>query len=393
MRLPSLLWIIFFILSIFVSSVFALDPEASFATSLRYAGCLLFYMIVYSFINTNKDISEIFIISIILCAIIFIVGYFLLSTASFRYFDVVNIDPNLGFYASAIEKSNTKRDFLVWNANTIAYFSVYMLLMGVYFLFSDQNKNGFFVRFKLHYLTIGLFGFFLIKTLSRGGVIALVIPLLFLSFYLQFKHIRKHAIIIFFIVVIMVAISFPYLKLIEERFLRGLIGIFGYSFFDYDIPGDHSIMRIDQIYEVFSIIQSRPFLGIGFLTTEEMWKYINLFSYESLSINHFYYINIMMYVGIIGFTFYMLIIFTVFAKLLKTVNLLKRNRDRKYLEGSIILAFFIAVLVKGLFSPLTYDIWFVLGMSAAYIRITEANLRATRFARHVSHLNRGVLVP
>lgn len=380
-KLPAIHWIILFVLSICLSSVACIDPKASFTNVVRYMGLFLFYAMVFFYIRSYEDIERFLLLSVLLGVLAFIVGRFilpesLLINANPRFYDAF-----VGFYYSPFAGEKFQRiHFLTWNANTVGYLAAFLIFIPLYFIISKSRERDIYNKLKIHYLTIGILFFFLLRSLSRGAFFSFIIAFIVVNFVTYRKRRLLRLVPVFFILSIFILISLHSdVLLLAERYLRATTSISDNLFRTLDIIPDQTVRRLDNVYLYLEAIKQNPLLGCGLIPPDLfLMKYSFLYG-----LSHFYYEQLIVFIGILGFFFYVMVLSNVFFKLVKTVLVLKRLGDHRYLLGGTLLGLFVNVLIKGFFSPLNYEIWLIMGLSAAFVRIDKEE-RYNRMAMQAS---------
>ena len=157
-------------------------------------------------------------------------------------------------------------------------------------------------------------------------------------------------------------------SILGERFLRGLVSFFNSLSHGRSITPDNASSRLDDILIAWQIFIQNPIVGCGFLPPD---LYRSKFALLPETLNHLFYMQLLVYTGLLGLSFYLPIILGIFVKLIKTVLKMKRDGGEKYLMGWTLISMYVGIIVKGFFDPLNYESWMIMALSGAFIRISQ----------------------
>ncbi len=347
--------IVSFILSMVISSISGVLPKLSLINVARHLGYILMYIMISNIFMSYKDIER-----VLFCLIPVGVVFFLLGV--FIYHDISQLDSVDVGYRTADGTRIERITAFNMNANSSAYIAVFLLVITIFFFLKTRFKEK---QLFVYYPLMILFSYIYINTLARGPFVCLIIALISISyFYPMYK--RRRELITFALILFLTSlmIALPYSAL-HERILRGTAGVLQLE----NVQGyeaDMSYQRVEMVLMGIDLIKERPFFGRGFLDLEEN---LLLLPFNVSNINHFFYIQFAVYVGIIGLLLYLLFFVTVIKRFFESIRRLKKDGQSSYVLGSFLLGLFVIAFAKGIFAPTEYDIWIAAGLCSAFCKI------------------------
>ncbi|EOX1587448.1 TPA: O-antigen ligase family protein [Vibrio cholerae] len=268
--------VIFYFYS-FLTAIYSYDIESSIkyviggALLILIVGVATMYYYIYKphLMTTLTIFSKVYVL-------ITLVSYFL----GLMFMDLGH--EHATYYGVFIEKSLPRLKGITIDPNFAS-----LTLVFCFFIFFGQK----YTRKNVFLLAVTLFLIF--ATLSRSGVISLIISFLIISLILDFK---KNLIKIIFLIVFLSA--FVYFSI-------------DFAFFDYEVFIEKRISgiengagRFDMWINAYELFLINPIFGSGAFTFRDL----NEFYYNSSRFAHNTYIEVLVEMGIVGFLLYILMI-------------------------------------------------------------------------------------
>lgn len=308
------------------------------------------YMLLNILINTNQNIEDALIKSIIL--ILILIFPLSISRLKFGYnfyntITVVNI-LHLIFLLNFIAKEDADQiGFMAYTANPNALAMVIYILIVFISLITLKNKN---IVYKI-YIVIMIY--FLILTKSRTTILALFISLGIYFLLSNFKKITFKNIFLVTIVILS-SLLFIYIRL-KDTELGNFLDKISLDIFDKSLFSGRNLIWSDAL----NIIKEEPIFGYGI-------KGGNYYILSSQRGFHNFYIEITMKLGIVGLFFILFYIYNIF----KIIDLYCKNKEEillsSYFLGVLIIQMFestmgLSGMGIGLFQ------WFVISIAINYV--------------------------
>lgn len=220
---------------------------------------------------------------------------------------------------------------------------VFTVLIPFWYLFCKKQKNNF------EKLTLLLISISVIMSLSRGGIISILIPLIFILISSLIKLKIKHIVV----ALVIVSILFNIL----------------------DVPQVHDVLdqRMSTIssgsgrFEIWKngieLWSQNPFFGIGWYN----FLYYNINFYGGTNYAHNTFLEVLVELGLVGFTIYFLFHTFLFVKI---KSLIKREPNMSF----ILPAYFSSIILMSSLSLIINEVFFIIpAFVSVYLKIIKTN--------------------
>ena len=319
----SLLWMIFFILSV-VSSVFSVNLQNSFEDMLFYLATFLIFIFVYN----NKEILKAVILKIVFAvAVIFsLFSMFAGSIAQQTTLLFIPVDLKTNFFQFV---------YTAWSHNHLGDFLLLPILALIFWLFVK--------KFNFAYLFLLIFFIpYFIFAYSRSAYLDLIIVILFNLYYLLKKRgirFKNHKWLVLLSTSIVIILSVFIIAVPADNSKPGLIETLNISLKQNYNLGQKYFFANRNIYlrEGLLSIVAKPLFGVGpgnFIYASE--EYTDVPTHYSVTA-HNLFIDIFVENGCLAGIFFLLLFLQVF-------NSIRSQLDINHVEAKIPEAPFIYIL-------------------------------------------------
>lgn len=368
--------IYYFLIPLFCYTIFALISiflnEQGFDKIKSYFIYVLSPMLIFVSIlglwiyKKNENISSFFKVLFIIGVILSIYVVVTYSINPAKVLDMPILETNRGNIIA-----DTGGTFGVGNLGAVRYtipgmssttygpILVPLIFVGLYFRKNYKGKIKYFYTLSILFLV-----FCVLRTVSRGPLLALIAGMMYLSIWKWFKM-REF-------VFVMLALIISFGTFAKLAFLR-LVVTFG-ELINADVLnlGVERLKitddpRLMSIKETLLYIYKHPFFGMGMFNLEEAQKY-------TYGKEHNNYLSIAASFGIPALVFYILFLTLFFLLLHKRIKNLSQNSTSRDM-GIVLGAGYLGLIVYLNFAPAEFHfIWIWFGLVAAWLRNSEYKL-------------------
>lgn len=323
-----------------ISVIYSIDIMSSFRLILGIVLLLLFYFSIREiFIDMNINEEERIIIKSFYIVFLFSLFYYFIGLISIGNF--ITAEQNVIYYRALLERGIPRLTGAVVNTNFLAVFVTFF-----FFFFIAKNRK-----------ILAIISLFLILlTFSRGALLSIIMGMMITYLILFPKKVFK-----------------PILYVIALLSLLLVIYLFNSDFIVFDmiekrLTQQGTSGRLDYWISAISIFLINPFLGTGIHTS----LILNEMHYL-----HNTYLDILLDVGFLGFTFYIMV------QLIILIDMFLHCK--KYKMDWYIIAIFISLIITNIFlSAVISEFYFL--VIAYYIAI---KIRRRKYEAKCFNVNNG----
>ncbi len=325
----SLLWMIFFILSV-VSSVFSVNLQNSFEDMLFYLATFLIFIFVYN----NKELLKGVILRIVFgVAVIFsLLSMFAGSIAQRTTLLFIPVDLKTNFFQFV---------YTAWSHNHLGDFLLLPISALIYWVFV-KKFNPAYLFLLIFFIPYFLFAY------SRSAYLDLIVAILFILYYLLKRNYRfkKNLLLVLASASMIALLSLFILAVPSDNSKQGLLKSINYSLQKKFDLGEKFLLANRNIYfsqGLYSIAQN-PFFGIGpgnFIYASE--KYAVTPTEYSIT-GHNIFFDVFVENGLLAGIMFLALFLLVFNSL--RTQLFGNNRETFAKENMVLLLFFLVIFLN-----------------------------------------------
>ncbi|MBF0483616.1 MAG: O-antigen ligase family protein [Candidatus Omnitrophica bacterium] len=344
------LWISFFLLLCLVSSFFGVQPLVSLRSFYgKIVEWFVVFFIIIEFFDTKERIHRILYVFILIACI--------LSFDGLIQFYWLKKDVLKGIVLT----SSGQVSATFSSANSLGIFLALAIPISIVFLFESLNKKIIW----LNLLSVVLMLWVFVLTVSRGAWLALTFS------------------------VILTGITIPVLtsgRLKSKNIFIGLVGLlviasifvlesdFARAHFFQENTGSH---RITMWEDSFKMLMDRPILGFGVNTFMKNFQFFRRDPYYFLTYAHNCYLQMLVEIGIVGFSIFVGMVIVYFRRLLHNLRVLFDEDKQMFLTGIGVFASLVAFFAHSFVDvdfyslPLARLWWVLMGIGVAIGKLSN----------------------